>query len=478
MIEPGVSTSLNDLHKEVKEGRVTCEEIVDHFLQQIDQQSELNAFLEVYGEEARQRAATITEKIKKEEAGQLAGLVVGLKDNICYKDHQVTAASHILEDFESLYSATAVKRLLEEDAIIIGRLNCDEFAMGSSNENSAYGPVKNPVDPERVPGGSSGGAAAAVKAGLCWAALGSDTGGSVRQPASLCGVVGLKPTYGRISRYGLIAFASSFDQIGILAHNVQDSAQILEVIAGPDDYDSTTTERPVPSLSSLDTENSSHNIAYLQDCLEHQHLQPDIKEVTQNAIQQLEESHNIEGVEFPYIDHVVPTYYILSTAEASSNLARYDGIHYGRRTENANNLTETYTKSRSEGFGPEVKRRIMLGTFVLSAGYYEAYYGKAQKARRLIYDKTQSILDKYDFIVLPTTPTTAPKIGDNTKDPVTMYLSDIFTVQANLTGMPSITLPIDTDKAGLPCGLQVITNKYSEAKLLSFAQSIEQQLLQ
>jgi aspartyl-tRNA(Asn)/glutamyl-tRNA(Gln) amidotransferase subunit A len=405
-----------------------------------------------------------------------AGLVIGIKDNICYKDHEVSAASKILEGFESLYSATAVQRLLEEDAIIIGRLNCDEFAMGSTNENSAFGSVRNPINEEHVPGGSSGGAAAAVRAGLCWGALGSDTGGSVRQPASLTGIVGLKPTYGRISRYGLIAFASSFDQIGVLAQNTPDAGRILEVIAGPDDYDSTTTSAPVPNLSSVSPSKKKHNIAYLTDCLEHDHLQDDIKTATHELIDQLQSAgHQVTGVDFPYIDHVVPTYYILSTAEASSNLARYDGIHYGYRTPNANNLDETYELSRSEGFGKEVKRRIMLGTFVLSAGYYEAYFGKAQKARRLIAEKTGEILEEHDFIVLPTTPSTAPEIGDHTKDPVTMYLSDIFTVQANLSGLPAITVPLSTDSNGLPFGIQLIGNKHCEKQLLSFARQLEQQ---
>ena len=402
-------------------------------------------------------------------------MVVGIKDNICYKGHRVSASSKILENFISLYSATAVERLLAEDAIIIGRLNCDEFGMGSSNENSAYGAVLNYLDNTKVAGGSSGGSAAAVQAGMCHAALGSDTGGSVRMPASFCGIVGLKPTYGRISRHGLIAYASSFDQIGTLTNSVEDAALLFEVMAGTDNYDSTvSTNQQVPSLEmaeSISKSNKKFSVAFIRQTLEHPGLDPEIKSKTEFLLNALRNEGNaITEVELPLLDYMVPAYYVMTTAEASSNLSRYDGIRYGHRSEKAADVDSLYKKSRTEGFGKEVQRRIMLGTFVLSAGYQDAYYTQAQRVRRMIKNTTEKILAQHDFILLPTTPCTAFTLGEKTKNPVEMYLADIYTVQANLAGIPAISLPLGKHSSGMPFGMQLMAGRFEEAKLLAFAQ--------
>lgn len=444
----------------------TVENIVNQYLDRIEKNKDLNAFLDVFDKTAIEKAKEVDEKIKSNKAGKLAGMVIGLKDNLCYKDHKVSASSKILENFQSIYSATVVERLLAEDAIIIGRLNCDEFAMGSSNENSAFGAVKNAVDKSRVPGGSSGGSATAVAAKLCTVALGSDTGGSIRQPASFTGTVGLKPTYGRVSRYGLIAYASSFDQIGPFSQNVEDAALVLEVIAGEDEYDSTVSSKPTEEYSKFE-DVKSLKIGFLDDCFNAEGLDEEVKEGTLKVVEKLKaENHQVDKVSFKYIPYMVPTYYVLTTAEASSNLARFDGVHYGHRSENAVGVEETYVKSRSEGFGDEVKRRIMTGTFVLSQGYYDAYYAKAQKVRRLIKDKTEKLLEEYDLILLPTAPSVAFKQGA-VKDNIQMYLQDIFTVQANLAGNPAISLPLCKNKEGLPFGIQLIGKKFGEKQLLS-----------
>jgi aspartyl-tRNA(Asn)/glutamyl-tRNA(Gln) amidotransferase subunit A len=452
------------------QGVITLPMLVDHYLDRIKELGHLNAFTEVFEEEAKQRAIEVGEKISQGKGGKLAGMVIGIKDLICYAGHGVSAGSKILENYTSIYSSTVVKRVLDEDAIIIGRLNCDEFAMGGSNENSYFGPVKNYADTERVPGGSSGGSAVAVQADLCLASLGTDTGGSVRQPAAFCGVIGMKPTYGRVSRYGVIAYASSFDQVGPLTRSVDDAALLFEVISGRDEYDSTLSSEPVPAYSEMLRQPGRKRIAYIKEAIESEGIDPGIREMTAQAIRQLrEEGHEVEPVSFPYLDYVVPAYYILTMAEASSNLARYDGIHYGYRSPNATDLESTYKKSRSEGFGREVKRRIMLGTFILSAGFYDAYYAKAQKVRNLIRLKTEEILEDHDFILMPTTPTPAFKLGEKTDDPVTMYLADIFTVQASLAGVPAISLPADTNAAGLPLGIQFISKRFGEAELLAFS---------
>ena len=467
--------TISELQNQLTAKEVTCHQIVLDFLKKIKQNLHLNAFLEVYEKEALDKALLIDEKFTSGKVGKLAGLIIGVKDNISYKNHNLSASSKILEGFCSVYNSTVVDRLLKEDAIIIGRLNCDEFAMGSSNENSAYGSVLNPNDEERIPGGSSGGAAAAVRAGLCHAALGTDTGGSIRQPASLCGVVGLKPTYGRVSRHGCIAYASSFDQIGPITNSVEDAALILEVISGLDEFDATLSSKPVPSFSSDLETSGPKRIAIIEECLEHPGLDKEVQDEIKGLAEQLiANGHTVEKVSFPYMDFVVPAYYVLTTAEASSNLARYDGIHYGFRSQKAKDLESTYRKSRTEGFGKEVKRRIMLGTFVLSAGYYDAYYSKAQKVRRLIKEKTEDILKEYDQILIPSTPGTAPKIGEKIDDPIAMYLEDIFTVQANLTGLPAISLPIGMHSNGLPFGIQLIGKPFDELKLLQNAKTLMQ----
>ncbi len=463
--------TIRSTRERIEEGTVSLPGRVEQYLQKIrEKNGEWNVFVEVFDEEARREAKRVEEAIHSGSAGKLAGLVIGIKDNIGYKGHPVSAASNMLEGFVSTYHATVVQRLLDEDAIIIGSLNCDEFAMGGSNENSRFGPAKNPIDPEKVPGGSSGGSAAAVKAGLCDAALGSDTGGSIRQPASYCDVIGFKPTYGRVSRYGLIAYASSFDQIGPLTHNIPDAALILEVIAGRDEYDNTASGREVPLYSGKLRENGQKKIAYIRECLEQEGIDPEIRDRTRELLDHLkEEGHEVEEVSFPYLEQLVPTYQVLSTAEASSNLARYDGVHYGYRHPDAQGMEEVYTLSRSHGFGEEVKRRIMLGTFVLSSGYYDAYYAKGQKVRRLIREWTENTLKEYDMIALPTTPTTPFAIGEKIDDPVTMYLQDIFTVHANLAGIPAISIPAGRHSNGLPFGFQLMAGGFKEEDLFTFA---------
>ncbi|MES2591549.1 MAG: Asp-tRNA(Asn)/Glu-tRNA(Gln) amidotransferase subunit GatA [Bacteroidota bacterium] len=468
--------SLSEVQSDLFTSKISCVELTKFYISRIDANQHLNVFLEVFEKSALEKAVLVDEKVKSKTAGKLAGMVIALKDNICYKGHKVSASSKILEGFESLFSATVVERLLAEDAIIIGRTNCDEFAMGSSNENSAFGKVLNSLDIKRVPGGSSGGSAVAVAADLCLAALGTDTGGSIRQPASFCGVVGLKPTYGRVSRHGAIAYASSFDQIGPLTKNVEDASLILEVISGADEFDSTVSRKPVSEYSKGIANTPKYKIAYLKDCIESEGLNPEIKSRIKEIISKLQaDGHKVEAVDFPYLDYLVPTYYVLTTAEASSNLARYDGITYGYRSKDItgdSSLEAVYKKSRSEGFGAEVKRRIMLGTFVLSSGYYDAYYSKGQKVRRLLKDKTNDILNKYDFILLPTTPGTAFEFGQKSADPIAMYLEDIFTVQANITGLPAISLPMGKHSNGLPFGIQVIAKDFEENELLSFSKQL------
>ena len=442
--------------------------IVDHYLTTIQEQKEINAFLEVFELEAREQALRVDQLIKEGKAGRLAGMVIGLKDNLCLKGHHVSASSKILEGFESLYTGTAVQRLLDEDAIIIGRLNCDEFAMGSSNENSAFGPVKNPLNHALVPGGSSGGSAAAVAANLCTAALGSDTGGSIRQPASFTGTFGLKPTYGRISRFGLIAYASSFDQIGPITNSLEDCALLLEVMAGKDEFDNTVSRKEVDQYASFE-KTEKLKIAVLAESLETEGVDPEVVNKMQSIIKKLEEDgHTVEKVSFPYLDYMVPTYYVLTTAEASSNLSRFDGVHYGHRSPVAAGVEATYVNSRSEGFGEEVKRRIMAGTFVLSNEFYDAYYTKGQKVRRVLKNKTDEILANYAYMILPTTPSTAFPLND-LKDPIQMYLQDIFTVHANLTGNPAISLPLGIHSNGMPFGVQVMASNFKEKDLFNFS---------
>lgn len=464
-------SSLNEIKSGLQSGNITVEALVKDYLRQVELNTRLNAFNEVFKEEALERAKDIDHRLKQGTAGKLAGMVIAIKDNICYKGHKVTASSKILKDFTSIYSSTIVERLLVEDAIIIGRCNCDEFGMGATNENSYFGPVKNYADETRVSGGSSGGVAVAVQANMCHAAIGTDTGGSVRQPASFCGLIGLKPTYGRISRYGIIAYASSFDQVGTITRSVEDAALLLEVMAGADEYDSTVAQKPVPHYTDdLEASAGKKKIAYLQEALSSPGVDIEVKAAMADYVEKLRnDGHTVTSISFEHLDYLVPAYYILAMAEASSNLARYDGVHYGYRSAATTDLVSTYKRSRSEGFGKEVKRRVMMGTFVLSAGYYDAYYAKAQKVRRLIRNKTDEILKEYDFILVPTAPEPAPLIGKMEKDPVVNYLADIFTVQASLAGVPAISLPVGNNSKGLPLGLQLLTKHFGEKELLNFS---------
>lgn len=466
--------SLRELQGEILQGKLSCTEVVEHYLKRIEAAASLNAFVEVFADEAREHAMGVDAKMKAGTHGRLAGIVLGIKDVICYQGHGLTASSHILSGFESLFTATAVQRLLDEDAIIIGRQACDEFAMGSTTENSCYGPVRNPVDPERVPGGSSGGSAAAVAAGLCHASLGSDTGGSVRQPAAFCGVVGLKPTYGRVSRWGLIAYASSFDQIGPITKSAEDAALLLEIMAGKDERDNTSSSEPVKPYFSQISHAEPMKIGYLAEALESPGLHPEVKSRMLELIEELKAAgHQVEEVHFPLLDYLVPCYYVLTTGEASSNLSRFDGIRYGHRTENPDDLEALYKKSRTEAFGAEVKRRILLGTFVLSAGYSQAYYGQAMKVRRMIREATAALLEEFDLLLTPTAPGPAFKIGEVVDDPIAMFLSDIFTVHANLAGNPAISLPLGHTEEGLPIGIQFMGRYFEEERLLAFANSLE-----
>lgn len=464
----------DQIREKLLSGELTCESIVKRYLEKIKEFERLNAFLSVFEKKAIQRAVEIDEKIKNGYVGKLAGMVIAIKDNICVKDEKCTCASKILENFVSIYNATAVERLLNEDAIVIGKTNLDEFAMGSSTENSYFGPTLNPYDEDRVPGGSSGGSTVAVAAGLSTTALGSDTGGSIRQPAAFCGVYGLKPTYGRVSRFGLVAFASSFDVIGPFGNSTKDVALVLQVIAGRDENDSTSADVPVPDyLSYLDKDVKGLRVGVPVEYFA-EGLDDEIREAIEKRLDFLRESGAIlEKISLPHTEYNIPTYYILVTAEASSNLARYDGARYGYRSPQAKSLYEMYVKSRSEGFGAEVKRRIMLGTYVLSAGYYEAYYRKAQKVRRLIKEDFDKAFEKVDVIITPTSPTTAFKLGEKTDDPLKMYLSDIYTVSVNLAGVPAINVPAGFDSKGLPIGMQIIGKQFDEGTILKVSDFLE-----
>lgn len=459
--------TISELHSRFQSG-FTCVEVVQQYLDAIKVSAHLNAFIEVFETESLQRAKQIDEKLQNGTAGKLAGVAIGIKDNICYKGYVASAASAYLKNFESLESATAVEKLEAEDAILIGRLNCDEFAMGSSNENSCYGPVKNAIDPAKVAGGSSGGSAVAVAAGLCHAALGSDTGGSVRQPASFNGVLGFKPSYGAVSRSGLIAYASSLDQIGVLANHPEDVELIFDVIAGQDPKDATS--QTIFNEKNKQTEPSNLRFAYFKETIDHHSLKPEIKSSMLKTFAELKSAgHVVDPVAFNHQDYIVPTYYIIAMAEASSNLSRYDGIHFGYRTENPTDFIDTYTKSRSEAFGPEVTRRIMMGAFVLSEGYFDDYYQKACRIRELICQEAVKIFRNYDLILAPTAPGVAFDLGAKNDDPVQMYLEDIYTVFANLVGLPAISLPLGLDANGLPFGLQATAEKYHEKNLIGFS---------
>jgi aspartyl-tRNA(Asn)/glutamyl-tRNA(Gln) amidotransferase subunit A len=456
----------------ISERKLSLVENVEYFLNNINKKKHLNAFNFVFDNEALNQAKLIEKKIHSGNYGKLAGAVIAIKDVLSYKDHPLTCSSKILNNFTAIYNATAVQKLIDEDAIIIGKTNCDEFAMGSSNENSFFGVVLNPINERYVPGGSSGGSAVAVAANLCDISLGTDTGGSIRQPAAFCGIFGLKPTYGRVSRYGLTAFASSFDTIGPFAKNVYDLALILQIISGKDINDSSSADEPVPDYIS-----SIYGIEKLKIGLPKEYfaegLDLEIKRKIFDLIDNFKNyGYDIIDVSLPMTDYTIATYYILTTAEASSNLARYDGARYGLRSNEFSNLEEMYVNSRTEGFGSEVKRRIMLGTYVLSSGYYDAYYLKAQKVRRLIKEDFDNVFKKVDLLITPTTPTPAFKIGEKSNNPLEMYLSDIFTTSANLAGIPGVNIPIGYCSNGLPIGMQVLAKQFDETKLLYFANKV------
>ena len=466
--------SFDVIQSDLASGTATCETITQEYLDTIEEKKHLNALLAVFPEKAIEQAKSVDKRLREGTAGALAGMVVSIKDLICVKDERVTCGSKILENFVSLYDATVVQRLRNADAVIIGKNNLDEFAMGSSTENSAYGRVKLPQDEERVPGGSSGGSAVAVRTGMSTTSLGSDTGGSIRQPAAFCGVIGLKPTYGRVSRYGLVAYASSFDSIGPLALTTRDAASVLQVIAGHDPNDSTSAEVLVPNyISQLTKDVKGLRVGipkeYFGDALDYE-----IRQAVEQKVDILRANGaTIEEISLPRTDYTIAAYYILATAEASSNLARFDGARYGFRTEKAAGLSEMYIKSRSEGFGAEVKRRIMLGTYVLSAGYYDAYYRKGQKVRRLIKDDFDKAFARVDCLIAPTSPSTSFKAGDKMDDPLQMYLSDIYTTSANLAGIPGMSIPCGEDHQGLPIGLQILGPQFGESIILRVADFLE-----
>ncbi len=437
----------------------------------------VHAYITLNEQEAIKKAVEIDSKIENDEkVGLLAGLPVAIKDNICTKSLNTTCASKILKNFLPPYDAFVVKRLREEDAIIIGKTNLDEFAMGSSTENSGYKITRNPWSPEYVPGGSSGGSAAAVAAGLSLMALGSDTGGSVRQPAALCGVVGVKPTYGRVSRYGLVAFGSSLDQVGTITKDVRDAALLLQVIAGHDLHDSTSVNVPVPDYSNgIDSGVNGLRIGIPKEYFA-AGLTKDVHEALSEALKIYENiGARIIDISLPHTEYAVAVYYIVANAEASSNLARYDGVRYGYRTSRSNGIIDMYCRTRSEGFGNEVKRRIMLGNYALSSGYYDAYYLKASKVRNLIKNDFDSAFEKVDCIISPTSPVPGFKIGERAKNPLEMYLSDIYTIPANLAGIPGISIPCGFSREGLPIGMQILGKHFEEKKLLQIAYAFERE---
>ncbi len=467
--------TFQEIQRALKEKRLTVAERVEQALAVIDAQQNLNAFTQVFTEQARAQAAAIDARLSKgESVGPLAGMIMAIKDNINMAGERTTCASKILENFVSPFDATVIEKLRAAGVVFIGKTNMDEFAMGSSSENSYFGPVKNPLDPQRVAGGSSGGSAVAVAIGACDAALGSETGGSIRQPASFTGLVGVKPTYGRVSRFGLVAYASSLDQIGVFARHTQDAALVLQIMAGHDPNDSTTAPIEVPNY----TQHLQNSIKGLKIGLPKQYFAQGLDEEIRKQILALaqrlsEQGAEVEEMDLPLSRFAIATYYIIATAEASSNLARYDGVRYGYRAPEVQDLNDMYAKTRSEGFGQEVKRRILLGTYVLSAGYYDAYYKKAMQVRRLIKDDLNKAFETFDALITPTTPTTAFKLGEKIDDPLTMYLMDIYTVTANLAGICAINVPAGVHTNGLPFGVQVMAPAFQEERLFQLGTVIE-----
>lgn len=466
--------SISNLRNSIVRGDTTARATAESALNAAEKLNEsLNAFLEIDRAGSLNRAAQVDAQTDKTSL-PLAGVPIAVKDNICVRGMQASCGSRILGPYHPPYNATVIERLIAAGSVIIAKTNCDEFAMGSSNENSAFGPVKNPWDTSRVPGGSSGGSAAAVAAGIVPAALGSDTGGSVRQPAALCGVIGLKPTYGRVSRYGLVAFGSSLDQIGVLARAASDAAAVLQIIAGRDPHDATTADVPVPDYTAeLDEEVKGLRIGVSRALLG-EGVHPEVSAAIERSMGFYRDlGAEIVDVDLPHAKYAIAVYYIIATAEASSNLARFDGVRYGFRAEGAPALRDMYRRTRDEGFGAEVKRRIMLGTYVLSAGYYDAYYLKAQKVRTLLRQDFASAFEKCDAVLTPTTPTPAFLFGEKVDDPLAMYLNDIYTVTANLAGIPGISVPCGLSSDGLPIGLQLLGPNWSEARLLHLAHAYQ-----
>jgi len=472
--------SAKELRDAIAAGKISSVEATEAVFQRIDKLEQvIGAYISTYRDRALETAADVDRRIAAgEPVGELAGVPVTVKDNMCTTFGATTCASRILENFHAPYNATVVERLLAADAVIVGKANMDEFAMGSSTENSGLKQTVNPWDTSRVPGGSSGGPAAAVAGRLCFAALGSDTGGSIRQPASFCGVVGLKPTYGRVSRFGLVAYGSSLDQIGPITQTVADSALMMKTIAGHDPADSTSVEEAIAPVCDY-LENLDEPLKNLQIAIVPEFV-AGADEQVQKALSEAIGLYKKLGAEIieinmPHLDYAIAAYYVVATAEASSNLARYDGVHYGHRSDKAEDYIEVYSKSRAEAFGKEVKRRIMLGTYALSSGYYDAYYLKALKVRNLIRADFTSAFEKCDCIMMPVSPTTAFKIGEKIDDPLTMYLSDIYTIAANLAGIPGISVPCGFDRNNLPIGLQILSPAFGEDKLLRIARMFERE---
>ena len=468
--------TIHELRHKLRRGDLTSTQLTQALFDRIeDTDGKIGSYLTVCRDRGMAEARAADERLANGDASSpLLGIPLTLKDVLLTEGVPTTCASRILQGFTPPFDATAVRRLREAGAVLLGKTNMDEFAMGSSTENSGFSLTRNPWDPDRVPGGSSGGSAAAVAAGQCVAALGTDTGGSIRQPAAFCGVVGLKPTYGRVSRFGVVAYASSLDQVGPIARDVSDCALVLQAIAGHDPADSTSVDAPVPDYPSELSRGASGLRVGVPGEYFAAGIQPEVEQAVRQGVREIEKAGAaVVEVSLPRTGYAVAAYYVIATAEASSNLARYDGMRYGPRAQ-AEDLTSTYTKSRSQGFGPEVKRRILLGAYVLSAGYYDAYYLKAQKARTLVRQDFESALRQCDAIVAPTTPTTAFHIEEMTEDPLRMYLSDIFTVPANLAGLPALSLPCGFDRAGLPIGMQIIGRPFDEATVLRLGHAFEQ----
>ena len=470
-----LNCSLTEILDKLKSGEVTSEELVRLCFDKIRKTADLNALNSTYEQEALARARQIDkDRHQGKDVGVLGGVPIVIKDNINLLGTKTTCASKFLENFISPYTATCAQRLVDAGAVVIAKANMDEFAMGSSNENSAFGPVKNPIDTTRVPGGSSGGSAASVAAKQCFASLGTETGGSIREPSSFCGVVGLKPTYGRVSRYGVVAFASSLDQVGPITRTVQDNALLTSIIAGHDDFDMTSSTEEVPNyLSTINDGVKGLRIGIARQFFK-DNLNTEIKSAIMQAVDDLKSlGAEVVDVDLPSLDASLATYYILSSAEAASNLARFDGVKYGVRADNYSDIADLYFKSRTQGFGKEVKRRIMLGNYVLSSGYYDAFYRKAKRVQKVIRQEFLDVFKKCDVLFCPTTPTTAFKLGEKSNDPVAMYLSDIFTVPVNIAGVPALNIPCGKASDGMPIGLQIIGKHFDEATIYRVAQAYE-----